>query len=455
METRIDYHIMNTAEQTSHELAQIAIELLEIQEGESVADLCCCEGYFLHEVAKRFNKVKLYGSDLNIHCCTKAQDKIAETDASFKIEFKNMFNLNSQQKFDKILVHPPFGMASKGDPYAIQFFHGQFDDAKAVSNPSFELMCIRLARLLIAETGKAVVFAPLSTTHRPSDKFLRQSIVEDGSLKSVVSLPSGTFGYTAIQGVAYVVEKNIGGIEFVNGKDSRIVSKQEVKNHRFDLNPTTYLLKPITLKNPTHLGDVCSEILRSNLAKSNENRACIIGNRDIYSVKIANMEDGLVSLEKATEEELPRAMNGIRLKKEDVLLSRVTSPVNAAIYEHESDVEAYAHNNIYILRADITKVDPYYLCAFFNSNLGAEVLRRKGLGSHMPVISIKDLRELEIPLPSLEEQQEVAEQFNERCERIKQLKEELKDERRKVTNVLHPSNDPHTHCISTNKTDNC
>ena len=432
MEQRIDYNIVNTPEQTSGELAQLAIELLQIKEGETVADLCCCKGDFLSEVVTEFNNTNLYGSDISIDYCNKAKHKLERMGANHKIECKNMFDVNVQKKFDKIFVHPPFGMTHKADDQMMQFFNEQFPEARSVSNPNVELMCIKLASLLLTKAGKAVVLAPVSATYKPSDKMIRESIVEDGSLKSVLGLPCGIFGHTAVQGVAYVVEGKNSGIEFIDDKVSRVVSNKEIKNHRFELNPKTYLRKPIILDQPTHLGEVCSEILRSNLAKNKGNNACHIGIGVVYSVKIGDMQDGLVSLQRASEEELTHIVNGVKLKKRDILLSRVTSPVNAAIYEHESNIEAYAHNNIYVLRADETKINPYYLCAFFNSNLGKEVLSRKGLGSHMPVISIKVLRVIQIPLLSLEVQNKIGEEYRRQCKRIKLLKKKLEDERNKV-----------------------
>ena len=426
----MDY-ISNIGQQTTDKLSNLAIKLLEIKEGDAVADLCCSDGSYLCQVASLFSDAALYGSDINIDCCTNAQERLNKLQANFKIECKNMFDVDINRKFDKIFIHPPFGLTPRKDENSKKFFDNQFFNTGASTNTSVELMCVKLATALLTQNGKAVVVAPISTTFKQVDKALRESIVSSNCLGSVITLPKGMFTSTSAVGVAYVIKRNTNKTKLTDGSNSTCVDSKTIKDHKYDLQLKTYLQKPITFKNSIALGKVCLDILRTGSSRVHSSRQTSTNNRDIYSVKIANMEDGLVILSKTPETELLKASCGIRLQKKDILLSKVTSTVKASIYVHENNTEAYAQDNIYVLRVNEQVIDPYYLCAFFNSDIGSEMIEQKGVGSRMPVISVKNLRELEIPLPHLDAQHQIARQFKTRCSKIKRLKEELEIEQKK------------------------
>ena len=63
------------------------------------------------------------------------------------------------------------------------------------------------------------------------------------------------------------------------------------------------------------------------------------------------------------------------------------------------------------------KINPQYLCAFLNSKIGIELLRRKSAGSYIPSITLSDLKELKIPLLDFDEQERIGAEFKSRREK--------------------------------------
>jgi restriction endonuclease S subunit len=80
-----------------------------------------------------------------------------------------------------------------------------------------------------------------------------------------------------------------------------------------------------------------------------------------------------------------------------------------------------AASSTYILRPTSKDIDPEYLVAYFNSQVGSNNISKAAKGSLIKNISKGDLENLEIPVPTLEKQKEIVKIFKNNLKQQKLL----------------------------------
>jgi restriction endonuclease S subunit len=115
--------------------------------------------------------------------------------------------------------------------------------------------------------------------------------------------------------------------------------------------------------------------------------------------------DGLDHL----DEEERRVMNYL-LKEGDVLIPARGTAIRTAIF-HEQSYPCIASSNVIVIRPDPKMLNSTYLKLFLDSPLGEKMINGVQQGITIINISYKDLKSLEIPLPSIEQQQQKADEY--------------------------------------------
>ena len=107
----------------------------------------------------------------------------------------------------------------------------------------------------------------------------------------------------------------------------------------------------------------------------------------------------------------------------------------SAVVQVAEGTEILATGNMFILEIDEEKAKPYYVQALFDSELGRALFKSIYVGSAIQTIPLEKLRKLEIPLPSLEEQNIIGEKYKEELGSIADLKEKLLTSREKLKRI--------------------
>jgi len=99
-----------------------------------------------------------------------------------------------------------------------------------------------------------------------------------------------------------------------------------------------------------------------------------------------------------------------------------------AIYEGNGDDKDYGFASYLIrLRLDINKIRPHFLAFFLNSSRGrAELDRRRRTSAGQFNINSENLRNIEVPLPPMDVQDQIIESLSQRQARVIQLQDELR-----------------------------
>ena len=81
-----------------------------------------------------------------------------------------------------------------------------------------------------------------------------------------------------------------------------------------------------------------------------------------------------------------------------------------------------ANGNLYIIRLDTSRVDPHFVAAFFASEDGKAALERMVVGTAIPNLPLRNLKEIEVPVPPMERQRDVSERYQACLDEIEVLK---------------------------------
>jgi type I restriction enzyme M protein len=212
--------------------------------------------------------------------------------------------------------------------------------------------------------------------------------------------------------------------------------RSKIEQEDFDLSPDTYLDPVPVLRNSVRLGDI-TEIRRGANVKASElDKLDSDVRTDIRYLVTANIEDGGIREPLPSLTGLDPKLGRSCLETGDIVLSRNLSPFKSAVAEVPPGQKILANGNLYILRPDTSKIDPYFLQAYLCSNAGQALLRRTLAGDALPIINLKKLKELPIPMRPMEQQKEIAERYKASMRRIRELEESLAEAREELRAVF-------------------
>jgi restriction endonuclease S subunit len=96
-----------------------------------------------------------------------------------------------------------------------------------------------------------------------------------------------------------------------------------------------------------------------------------------------------------------------QLQDGDVLLRSKGSPIVAAQFREKSNMPTIAAAAVLVLRPKATRITPRYLVWLLNSRWAEEIFSTIKSGTYTPVIAVRDLEKVKVPLPALAEQQRI------------------------------------------------
>ena len=140
---------------------------------------------------------------------------------------------------------------------------------------------------------------------------------------------------------------------------------------------------------------------------------------NIGVVNISNIGDYEVdysSLDHLEEEE--RKVTNYLLQDGDLLIPARGTAIRVAIFK-EQPYPCIASSNVIVIRSTDESLSTTFLKLFFDSPLGRKMLVTRQQGTAVMNISYKELNHIEIPLPSIEEQKSIAEEYEKELEAYK------------------------------------
>lgn len=121
------------------------------------------------------------------------------------------------------------------------------------------------------------------------------------------------------------------------------------------------------------------------------------------------VSEGLIDEEGVVINDYKTTFDDKKLTHEGDIVVKLSAPYNAVIIDKEH--EGMLVSSFCSIIRNVNEIDKRYLVAFLNSDVAQTQLKNSVVGTVMSILSNGKLGELEIPVPSLEKQEEIGSYF--------------------------------------------
>jgi hypothetical protein len=120
----------------------------------------------------------------------------------------------------------------------------------------------------------------------------------------------------------------------------------------------------------------------------------------------------------------------------DVIVTSKSSKVKVGVVDFEPKERIIVTGGMIIIRPNKEKLNPIYLKAFLDSELGQQELRMIQKGSIIVSINAKDLSNIDVPYLDIKKQEQIANSYQNNVSSLIALKEEAREIENKLKNIL-------------------
>lgn len=435
----------------------------------TVTDMTCSSGSFLLKASKLFKTVE--GVELNIDNANLAKIRMAISGIPADIRQGNCFedswhHQSSRSKSDLVFAEFPWKMIVKDYGLKEIMFNCNANRFYLGNNSSTDYFFLSAMMNYLKRDGVAITVMPLSSLSNLSDKVVREHIVKDGYLKEVITLPGNIFGRTGIQTaiVVLTLERNdkvafFDGSEFFKQERRRIssidvdalltkfeeaktantcyFSLKEMEEKEYSFSPAHYLKKvENTIPNASELSTYADIFTGWQVQSAKLESIHRTDGTGTKLLQMSNVDNGAIvsNLEKYDIPE--NTVQKFVVQKGDVVISTKSLRVKSAVVDIDTNEPIVAAGSIMVIRPSEGKLNPYYLVAYFESDLGKQVLEMYQTGNVIPNLSINNVKKIPIPGLSYERQCQIGEQYRDLRDLIQSEKERLRLLENKVNKML-------------------
>ena len=396
--------------------------------------------------------------------------------------------VEQKEKLDKILLAPSLTFEySKNDEEKYRnMIQNDFNfQNEILEKTSLEWLFNLLTINHLKDDGRALSVVKINTLSNPKNKNIRKYFIENGYIESIILLPENILIGSSVSLALIVFSKGNKKIRFVDAS-SFYTKERRKKGER--LNPTKKILEENNIRDIFKFlnSDDNSEIsISKGIEEFSENdynldvienievipefenskkikelidkkiiKDIIRGSqisldelKDLRSheetpyiyLTLSNINDGFIEYENIEDylKKIPEKQEKFCIKNNVFLISKIGNPpykfVVAQIPENRKII---ASGNFAIIEVNEKKLNPWYLAAFFMTDIGVKVLKKAYIGVNFSSLSIKKLEEIAIPVPSIEEQNRIAQRYIDAITEIKNMKKDLKDKIQAVKEVF-------------------
>ena len=454
---------------TPRGILKLAAKILDVQENESVLELCSGKGNFFVELALLRENIKYTGIELSMANNFIANIRASVLKRDISLFLSDAMTYKAENKADKLFANYPFLINVPDMENIVKDFVDFPDNIKRVSADGvFNLKLVEQMKY----GGKAVAIMKNGTTWNSTDKKIREYFVENGLIEATVLLPAKLFPGTSIATTLVIFSHGNTNIKMIDavenftkegrrnvlsdndisdildllqkdGKNSITISIKEIAENDYIINASRYLEKAPEIKDGVEIESIVKSITRgaqlraSDLYENKSNEPT-----DYRYIMLSNINDGdIYFTDNQYLKDIQPNLKKFCVRNNSIVLTKTGSAdFKSAVVQVAEDMEILATGNMFILEIDETKANPYYVQALFYSELGRALFKSIYVGSAIPTISLEKLRKLEIPLPSPEDQNIIGEKYKEELERIADLKEKLETSREKLKQIYNIKN---------------
>lgn len=451
-------------------ILKLACQILDVKEDEAVTEFCSGKSNLLVELLTNASIKSYQGIEINHDISGIAHIRAAVLDGDYTISEDDVFNYTLDEKSDKLFSNYPFMLrldnsSELAEKLSIRNDIPFPDIQKASTNWLFNLLLVENMK----KDGKAVAIMNNGSAWNLNDIYIRKHFVGGGLVEAVISLPGRLFADTSIPVTLIVFSHNNSGVRFIDAtnictnerrnnvlkdadvkkivdllnKDSEVSvfkSISDIVKNDYTLIVERYLEQLPTFENAVRFGSVIKNIVRGSQMSASQldklNSSTPTNNK---LLSLSNISDGIVDYSQNEQYllDVSEKLEKYCAKNNSLVISKNGAPnFRSAVVKVGSDEKIVANGNLFVIELDESKVNPYFIQAFLSSDVGAKVLKSTYVGSSVPMVSMESLTKIEIPLPSLEEQEQIANKYIKAMEETITLKHKLKEATEKMSKVF-------------------
>ena len=474
----IKYTIKNSDvkfdDSSSEELCELTMKLFgDLYGGPIVFDACSGRGTFLfnaieYSLKKRFAFKELIGTDINyqnVQISNMLLKCIRYLKGLESNQFVNVAN-SMTDNFDFPITHayvfPPLGLK-----FAMKERNNKsklFNDIEFTGRNTAEWIFIDnvLAQNNGSPNSRTIAIVSLRALFNEDDKEFRNRLIETGRLEGIIELPSGCLNSAGIKLGMLIFSNDNKEIKILDATEFSIKNKKQFRSEIdveriYDAYMASNCLKYnakelINLRNllPSNIG--IGEIEIDNGVELGKMAEVFTGSQytlrnfeDVFSkeptgyriLTSSDIDNGLVDWKKLQSIKYEDTkFDKFAVKKGDVVVTSKSSRVKTVVVDIEPKEKILVTGGMIIVRPDIAKLNPTYLKMFLDSNLGQASLKQIQKGVTIITINSKDLKNIRVPMVSIEEQNRKAENFNLKLTTIMSYKREIEKLERSLLNAF-------------------
>lgn len=461
-------------------LIPLIVKILSSTPGGVMADIACGRGAVLAHALAEDTDLRGEGVDLNPRNVNFTEMMVAPFKPRCGAYCTSAFDfmVDHMWKYDKVFCYPPIGMridrALRWEEFQ-SMLPGAFPRVGVGCRS--ELIFALTTVAAMKEDGRAVVLLPEGALFNQMSGAVaaREYLLNSGYLDCVISLPERMLERTQI-GVSLLVlsrqesrshvtmidasdvaekgrrfntlsnanaEKIVNAVYGFHNEESwtlshcKVVSCEEIRASGYNFSARHYFEKAVvpSFENAVRFGDVIADIDRgANIASKDMDDLVAHGEGVCYYLSPSHIDSGIISETLPEMRELPRKTP--TLEDGDLILMRTGATSKIAVYEDTFDKPVVLSSNLFVVRLKKDRINPWYLKAFLESEGGRSLIASIAIGAVIKSISIKSLEEMQIPLPPMESQNQIATAFKAKFDRLKRLKQEIETVSRDMAEVF-------------------
>lgn len=343
-----------------------------------------------------------------------------------------IYNSASSQNYDFIAFNPPFKLRLNRN----NFSHYQQDLEYFSANDASAFVIYQNFKKL-KQNGKMVFITPSGFLHsgRRHEKALKKFLIENNYIETIIALPQRILNFTGIEVNIVVISKDDSkneAVKFIDatdlfttdsnktnkidsdavialiesnqeGEHVKNISNQTIVENNYSLAVNRYVFEPLNLTN-TELSKLTklSDVVRMLRPLRPENKEGVF-------IRISDLAERETTEYSKTFQDIPSRTlrsDARLLKDNSILLSLVGHYLKPTLFKGSGTSVFYPQSHMIAVQVDEEYVDTDYLILELRKDYVQKQLKQKSTGAGMPRISRNELMQIQIVLPSLEEQRQ-------------------------------------------------
>lgn len=420
---RINYNFDRYGIGTSNNLYKLIVSLFNTKKNGSVIDLSCGSGDFLTSMIDNDITLSVTGYDKNLDNLLFLRIRMYMLNCDYTVNtYYSLNEIATDTSFDSIFCIPEFGL--KIDREEINC--SNFETKK---NNSYYWEYVDKALSLLNSKGKAIFILPKAPMFKVPDSNIREYLIKNKLVETIIELPENIFTNTTMGAVLLVLSRNNNTTRIIDATDmfiksNRIKNDIDIIKIIDSLKNNTEFSKTVVQENfvdnnysfiaTNYTKDISKNMERPVLLKNYitatrgyrgvvENKS---NNNTYKHLKLSNIIDGEIIKDSLESIDYNESLDKFLLQDKDVVITARGSRFECAIVQLKEDEKIVCGENFFILRVVNSELNPYYLCAYLNSDKGKDAIFSKQMRTTVLILKSDSLLDTYIDLISKDKQLE-------------------------------------------------